>query len=656
MPASVAHRAQNAPQRAQIAEAWSLTRRLCPRPAVRVMVREADGGLFENAYPRFFPVGPQEPSTPWAMPLADESGSFRLLCFDFDGKEKDGQEAVERAVDDCSALVDVLRICEIDHVVCASSASGGRHVWVALPFGVPAETVGAMAIAARANFRSLDHGMLLNPRQGAARPPLSPHRDGSSSTVIQGNLEQLLTSTVSAGDIDRLSDELHRRKPALRVEHSQPSGEVDASHQVHKTLSAWGENHMGTIDGGSNPSWTGFMCLLAAASAGWAYVDVQQAARVAPGMEHYRTKNTGRGDRRPRSAHEAAERLERQWEKAQQYASLHAVLPPASASPRDPADLTELSALVAAVNDLLDRFQVSPGRWGRTERAISERSIMTALAYLTLHTGKRSVAASIRDLALLTGLGRTTAADALKGLRAAGYVQLDVAADAGNASQWSLRSDFSTASGRVRSQPLNNPRPPADLFNDRVGLVQVVESDLVDARHDLFSRKGLGHLAGKAYALLRRTPRVSVGSAARALGVTERHMATVLSRLKVHRLIVKEVDGWSRSKRDLRNAAARNLGIDGTLTDRAARYAVEREVWAWWQAEVGHRSSEPRQRPRRPHVSSRLLFEESDVFGERVWPLYPRDAQGRADHREAYHWGRTGMLRPGSLWWSSRAA
>ena len=45
---------------------------------------------------------------------------------------------------------------------------------------------------------------------------------------------------------------------------------------------------MATIRGGSNPSWTGFMCLLAAATAGWALRDVEHAARTAPGMEYYR--------------------------------------------------------------------------------------------------------------------------------------------------------------------------------------------------------------------------------------------------------------------------------------------------------------------------------------------------------------------------------
>lgn len=57
-------------------------------------------------------------------------------------------------------------------------------------------------------------------------------------------------------------------------------------------------------------------------------------------MEHYRTKNTGRGGRRPRSAGEARARLERQWDKAVQYAALQRPLP----AEKTPEDLTELTA------------------------------------------------------------------------------------------------------------------------------------------------------------------------------------------------------------------------------------------------------------------------------------------------------------------------
>lgn len=632
---------------ASVADAWELTRRISPRDRVRVMKRDAYGRLDENSYPSFHRVAPQAPTTPWCIRLADDTGLFRLLCFDFDGKDKHGvdPELMERAVDEADALAAILDELAIAYVLCQSSGTGGRHIWIAVPGGAPADVVASLARAARANYRTLDHGMLLNVREGAARPPLSPHRDGSRSTIIRGGLDALTASRIVPDELVALTAVLDERKPALRAAESAPSGPVDRSHRSHRQLTAAGAAHMATIDGGSNPSWTGFMCLLAAANAGWSFADVQHAAKTAPGMEHYRTKNTGRGTRRPRSAAEAKERLERQWAKAQQYAAVQRPLPAA----REPRDLTELEAIVRDVEDLLTRFRVAPGRWGRTEAALSERSILTALAYLTLQTGKRVVAASIRDLALMVALGRTTAADALQRLARDGYVQKVTSTDGGNAAEWRLTLTLSTTSGTVRSQPLDNPRPPADLFNTRADQVALLEEELTDGRHDLFTRAGLGHLAGKVYAILRRHPSITVDSAARILGTSTRYTATILGRLRQHRLIVKHRDGWARARRDLRDAAARALGIAGTLLDRARRYRAEREVWTWWQAELTTMNASPRMRPRRPAASSRPLF-EADRPGERIWPRYPRSADRRADHRSARELVQLGVLNPASRW------
>ncbi|TIH33804.1 hypothetical protein D4765_14065 [Subtercola vilae] len=634
--------------------AWDLTRRLSPRGTVRVMKRDAYGRLDENSYPSTHMVGPGAPSTPWCMNLADEAGLFWVLCFDFDGKDKHGvdPELMELARDESDALSTVLGELSIAHVVCQSSGTGGRHVWVALNAGVPADEIAALGRAARANYRTLDHGMLHNARTGAARPPLSPHRDGSRSSVLRGRLDSLLAPSTDAEMVAELARVLDKRKPAPRALETAPSGPVDARHHAHRTLSASGTAHMATIGGGSNPSWTGFMCLLAAAHAGWQLADVQHAAKVAPGMEHYRSKNTGRGTRRARSAAEAAERLGRQWEKAQQYAAIQRPLPPTG---KAPADLTELDGIVGAVEAVLGSFYTAPGRWGSTESAQSQRSVLAALAYLSLQTGKRIVAASIRDLALMTGLGRTTAADALVALTEQDLIERVSSSDGGNAAEWRMTPEFSTTSGTVRSQPLHNPRPPADLFNTRADQVATLENLLADQRHDLFTRAGLGHLAGKVYALLRQIPALTVESAARLLGVSTKHTITVLSRLRRHRLIIRHPEGWARSKRDLRHYAAKLIGVAGILVDRANRYQKEREVWAWWLAEVNQMNSTPRRRIRRPHVSSRTLQFVDDLPGERQWPRYPRAADGRADHKEARYWAVNGMLDPGSLWYSSAA-
>jgi CRP-like cAMP-binding protein len=403
---------------------------------------------------------------------------------------------------------------------------------------------------------------------------------------------------------------------------------------------------MATVRGGSNPSWTGFMCLLAAATAGWTTRDIEHAARTAPGMEHYRTKNTGRGTRRPRATREATERLHRQWVKAQEVASFRSSLPTDARI----VDLTQLDTIMATTQALLQRLHASPGRWGRTEAAVSERSVLLALTYLSVHTGKTTVGASIRDLALLAGIGRTTANRALATLTADGWIETIRTADGPNAREFRLTPDFSTSSDEDRSQPLKNPRPPGQLFSLRTVLLDKLTHLLTDGRHDLFTRAGHGHTAGRVYAELRdQADAITVDGAARLLGVDRRTAATALSRLRHSRLVIKRGTGWVRSVRDLRDAAARAIGVLGTLAARARRYALEREVWAWWLAEYDTMHSSPRQRPTRPHVSARPLFRE-DGFGERTWPRYPRSADGLANHREARHYVEAGYLRPGSRW------
>lgn len=613
------------------------------------MRREADGGLHVNQYPTIRPVGPEAPSTPWCMHLAGADSLFRFVAFDLDGKTP---EAIERAADEADVLTDALAEVGIPFVVCRSSAAGGYHVWIAVRGGANVDVMKDLTAAAGAVLQSLDHGMLHNPATGACRPPGAPHRDGSASTIVRGTVDALTAPTATADDLVALTAALRTRRPALRPENSAPSGPIDTTHITHRPLTAAGVQHMATVDGGSNPSWTAWMCLLSAANAGWTLADVEHAARTAPGMEHYRTKNTGRGTRRRRSPDEARRRLERQWAKAHAAAATYRALP---AERRD-VDLTDLAAIVDIADELLTSFRVNPGRWNSSEPAAHERGVLTALIHLTLHTGKRRVSASIRTLALLAGMGRTTAADALTRLAEAGYVTRTAAADGTNAAEWRLRDAVSTTQHQVRSQLLKNPRPPAALFDRRTELVHQIEDDLHDVAHDLFTRVGLGYQAGRVYASLRTAGPTTLAAAADRLGVRTGRLSTILSRLRKHRLIVRVGDAWRLYARDLRSSAARTLGVAGTLAARAALYELERTIWSWWQAEVEQRHTAPRRRTRRPHVTARTLTFTDEPAGERQWPRYPRDADRRGDHREARFWAENGMLAPDSLWWSSTAA
>lgn len=617
------------------------------------MRRDAYGSLSDNNYPLSHTISATPPSEPWCIDLADENEIFRLLCFDFDGKSAGvvDPDLMTRAQDECDALHQLLVDHSIPHVVCQSSGGGGRHIWIRLD-GASTDVTHPLSTAARVNYTTLDFGMLRNARTGAARPPLAPHRDGSASSVIYGDLDELIHARVPNSALEQLTESLTAMAPEAVATDTQPSGPVDAQHSTHRPLSAAGASHMATIKGGSNPSWTGFMCLLSAAHANWTLADVTHAARTAPGMEHYRTKNVGDGHRRKRNAGEAAARLERQWLKAQSLAALHANAP----SRKEPRDLSELDEIVTQATDVLERFAIQPGRWNSTEAAASNRSVLTALVYLSLRTGKRSVAASIRQLALIAGIGRTAAADALLRLSAEGFIERVHPNEGVNASEWRVTSHFSTGSGRVRSQLPKNPRPPAELFLLRSALLRDVEQMLTDAAHDLFTRPGLGHRAGQLYAALSgQTEPMTVAAAARRLGLTPRHTTTIMSRLRKAKLLIRRGDGWLRSVRDLRDRAARFLGLDGILKLRGSRYRAERSVWTWWLAEYATMQSKPQERPRRPHVTSRPIEFTSEP-GERSWPRYPRHADGTANHKEARYYVDAGVLSPSNPWQLSAAA
>lgn len=75
------------------------------------------------------------------------------------------------------------------------------------------------------------------------------------------------------------------------------------------------------------------------------------------------------------------------------------------------------------------------------------------------------------------------------------------------------------------------------------------------------------------------------------------------------------------------------LDVDGRLQERAARYMVERELWAWWQAEETWMRAPRRTHPsRRPGPGQLALVPD---FGTNAYGAHPRDANGRADYRTA---------------------
>ncbi|MFJ8896625.1 hypothetical protein ACIRCZ_18730 [Leifsonia sp. NPDC102414] len=639
--------------------AWQLTRLISPRPEVHKAERDAYGEAI-NSYTLAHGVGPVVPMSPWLVHLADLEGRYWLVPFDFDVVPGDA-DGVEQAQDHADALSILLGQLSIAHVVCESSSKGGRHVWVGLAEPAPAGLIDELGRAAKAVLPALDRGMLSNPRRGGARPPLSPHRNGSFSRVLRGTVDSLVMPSTTVEDLRALVAALLERAPALDPADTVLAGERRPVAFIgRRHLSPKAEAALQVHRGGDDPSRTAWHALLILASNGFTFEEAAAAAATAPSLEHFRTRRAGdRGERRPRTAAETRTRLEDAWEKVQKHVRVRRAAPSA-----EPKDWATLHRQVAIAEDLLDGFRINPGRWGGHYGAPTRRTVLTGLAYLTLRTGKNAVAAATRTLAELCNIDHSTAARALLALEDDGLVQRIQDAKGLNAATWSLTPtrDFSTTPDLGATQPLNiTPRPPSDLaeprllYARRAALLEELEGFLSGVQHDVFSYRGLGHQAGQLWALMRAGAIWTVDGVARTFQMTHEHATKLLSRLRRVKLIRFTSEGWTSGRRDLRRSAAGRLGVVGVLEERMAGHEVDRELWRWWRSEYERMTSPPRRRPKRRHITDRpLTWAEAPARGgEREWPMYPRigdDPRARADHRRARLDVDAGLLEPGSRW------
>lgn len=638
--------------------AWKLTRQISPRPEVHKAARDAYGEVI-NDYSLAHGLGPVVPKTPWLVHLADLECRYWLIAFDFDVIIGD-PVSIEEAHDHADALSILLGQLSIPHVVCESSSKGGRHVWVAMAEGAPAELVSAIGRASKAVLPRLDRGMLSNPQMGGARPPLSPHRNDSYSRVLRGSIDSLTAPSTTVEDLQTLLQSLIERAPALRPEDTKIAGELHlvdfaGRRQLSPAQQAW----LQVARGGDDPSRTAWIALLVLASNGFRFDEVVAAAETAPGLEHFRTRRAGeRGERRPRSAEETRTRLEDAWAKVQKHIRVRTMAPSA-----EPKDVATLQRQVAIAEDLAERFRINPGRWGGRYGAPTRRTVLTALAYLTLRTGKTAAAASSRTLAELCNIDHSTAARALIELEAEGFIGRVQGAEGLNAAAWSLlpTTRFSTASDPGATQPLYiTPRPhePSTelglLYARRATVLELFEGFLSDLQHDVFSYQGLGHQAGQVWALMRAGAVWSVQHLARIVQVTCERATAILSSLRRLKLARSTPEGWTAARRDLRRSAAERLGCTGVVEARAAGHEVDRTIWHWWRAEFERMTSPPWQRPKRRHVTDRALRLVSNSRGGEVdWPMYPRrgdDPRALADHRRAREAVEAGLLDPSSRW------
>ncbi|WP_297742957.1 hypothetical protein [uncultured Tessaracoccus sp.] len=614
----------------RVGVAWEFTHAVSPRPVVRVATVDSHGEVL-NQYVSQRAITDDKPAQPWAVYLADTDRCFRLLAFDLDAKTTGSAAAAARDADTIAGLLDDAGLTA---VVCESGPGGGRHVWTALAEPADPESVATLARLARHLCPTLDIAPLSNPATGCVRPPGAPHRSGGCSTVLSGDTRALTSPTGTRAQVIALVEHLAQLVDATAHTHTLDQHRplpVDEHGRLYlpgprRPLPAASAAALYEDAACGDASAVLWRVLLGAASARWRYTDIAALADHSPGLEHVRTWRD-RGDRRPRTRTDAERVLRRQWDKAVRH-----VATSGRQIGDDPTFDARADAIAAHVRHIQTRADAAPGRWTRGGGP-ADRRILDALCLLGLQALQTCVEADIRRLALMTGIGRETARTALLRLADDGWITRAAAATGPHGATWSIdpHDSFHKDADRARSQA--DPRPEGAGAAERTTLLHTLTQRLHDATHDLFTPSpGLGPHAGNLYANTTTQPQ-TLSQLARATGESPEALNQVLTTLTAIGVLQRDHIGWRRGRTDQRDRAAQRLGVDGRLTQRAHRYALERELWAWWQAEETWMRSPKRLHPKhRPGPGQLALL---PGIGTNTYGAHPRKADGRADYRAA---------------------
>ncbi|VXB04811.1 hypothetical protein [Plantibacter sp. T3] len=624
------------------AESWTLTGALSPRPTVRVAAVDAYGDVL-NTYTGWQRITGTEPARPWAVYLAGRDGLFRLLCFDLDAKTPGAAAAAAR---DADVLAGLLVDVGLQPVVCASGPSGGRHVWAALAEGVDERAAAELARFAKHVCPTLDTSQLNNAATGCVRPPGAPHRAGGHSTVLSGELRTLTEPTGTVAQVRALTQRLARlvddAEPAHTIDPHKPLPLDDHSRLFlpgpRRELAAVSAAALREDAAHGDASAILWRVLIGAVAARWRHADVAALVDTAPGLEHVRSYRDG-GTRRTRGRTDAARVLRRQWDKAVKF-----VATTDRQIGDDPTFDRRAGAIAAHVRELQARADASAGRWTRGGGP-ADRRILDVLCLITLQALSAAVEADTRRLALLAGVGRETARTALLRLSDDGWIAHVRAADGPHGAHWTIdpaqvipnsQSDV----GHKRTRAPQGPGPQDQLppmttgAAERTSLLATLTDRTTAAAHDLFTlgRPALGHHAGNTYARTSSEPQ-TLDDLSRATGASFTRTALTLDRLTSAGVLVRTAQGWRRTAVDRRRAAAVRAGVDGSLAQRAERYSIERELWAWWRAEdTWMRAPRRTSSKRRPGRGQLALVPED---GTNAYGPHPRRGDGRLDWREA---------------------
>lgn len=617
------------------------------------------------------PIGSAAPATPWAVHLTDARFQFQLLGFDFDAKgateqvRAQARVAVQHGADE---LVRMLQACGIEHVVCESGPSRGRHVWMALAEAMSPDDVTELADVARSVFGRvteggawvLDIGMLCNRKTGLIRPPGAPHPAGGISTVLAGDpavllparrsttreqvaaLLRLLTAARATQPVDaRYGDAAARTVTVAEADDGHlwiPGTRRELGGQALAKLHA-------PIAPDGDASDVLFSLLCSCARAHWTFTEVHTRLAGLPGLEHARTRrskhNPDMREPRPRKGSQSPKRvLAADWQRAVLFLEENSVT--FDETGRADADFARRSALVCAQTASIQRCaDADMGRWSIRGGA-ADRLVLDALCEIAVTVVQLSVGADIRTLAERAGVSRETSRRALIRLaQNGGWVSLHTEHAGPHAAVWSLTPAPEPSAETTRPTPADpavggppgpttettigvslgatgpdRPYPPSpgslptgapDGPTVRRRMLAEASRRRELATHDAFTGAGHDDLSTWDALVYSRLP-ILPGTIEDTLprSTPGERLATAVERLHAAGLIELEDDGTVRRlHKAARDGYAVMTGTAGTLDARIEQHRLERELWAWWLDEMMWTTEAGRAERRRGYRSAR---------------------------------------------------
>ncbi|WP_211180469.1 hypothetical protein [Streptomyces sp. RLA2-12] len=376
------------------------------------------------------------------------------------------------------------------------------------------------------------------------------------------------------------------------------------------------------------------------------------------------------------------EKLERQWARCVAYA---ATLPLDEEALERSENIGDVVALVGQLQTAAD---ACPERWA-TEAGPADRAALDLFCLLALRSGSTMLSLDVRRAALATGHGRSTMH------RAFGRLSLDSwlgrATDNGPAGTYELlpiTASHPAFESVARGGTQGNPPPVGDR---RPPLISLLQARLAAGQADVFAygratrhhSGGLGHHAGRVYQQLaeRQERALSLAEICYRTGYRPRTAAKHLARMRDLLVATRSVmtvqhecptcqavpgercrtaagavlrrrgadqhatrqtlaaerssTPYYRPRTGSLVAAAKALGTHGRLAARARRYAVEIELYRWWQQEEAWMHT-----PKAGIRTGVQTHEEQAALVLTTLPRqprrrYPRGADGRGDHAAA---------------------